>query len=35
MQPEGLNEASLSVDSERFERLEIVGRGSFGDVYRG
>lgn len=33
--PEGFNEASLSVDSERFERLEIVGRGSFGDVYRG
>ncbi|KAK9833192.1 hypothetical protein WJX74_009769 [Apatococcus lobatus] len=33
--PEGFNEGSLSVDSERFERLEIVGRGSFGDVYRG
>ncbi|KAK9868947.1 hypothetical protein WJX84_006310 [Apatococcus fuscideae] len=36
MQPlEAVGEASLSVDSERFERLEIIGRGSFGDVYRG
>ena len=32
MQPlEAVGEASLSVDSERFERLEIIGRGSFGE----
>ena len=23
------------IDAERYERLECIGRGSFGDVYRG
>jgi hypothetical protein len=28
-------EACLSMDGDRYERLECIGRGSFGDVYRG
>lgn len=27
--------SALSVDEDRYERLECIGRGSFGDVYRG
>ena len=27
--------ADLQEHADRYERLEIIGRGSFGDVYRG
>lgn len=26
---------SLTIDEDRYERLECIGRGSFGDVYKG
>ncbi len=26
---------SLLVDTDRYERLECIGRGSFADVYKG
>ncbi|KAK9823509.1 hypothetical protein WJX72_003256 [[Myrmecia] bisecta] len=28
-------ESPLAIDAERYDRLECIGRGSFGDVYRG
>ena len=34
-EPRSEAEMGLSMNGDRYERLECIGRGSFGDVYRG